>query len=60
MRRRAVLQAAHQRERADAEDYSDDYSDDYMDELERLAELNKQGILTDEEFAAKKKQLLGL
>ena len=32
----------------------------YLDELERLAELNKQGILTDEEFAAKKKQLLGL
>jgi predicted Zn-dependent peptidase len=34
--------------------------DDYMDELERLAELNKQGIITDEEFAAKKKELLGL
>ena len=32
----------------------------YLDELERLAELNKQGILTDEEFAAKKKQLLDL
>jgi hypothetical protein len=35
-------------------------SGDYLDQLERLAELNKQGILTDEEFAAKKKQLLGL
>ncbi len=34
--------------------------DDYMDQLERLAELNKQGIITDEEFAAKKKQLLDL
>jgi len=32
----------------------------YLDELERLAELNKQGILTDEEYAAKKKQLLDL
>ncbi len=32
----------------------------YLDELERLADLNNQGILTDEEFAAKKKQLLGL
>lgn len=32
----------------------------YLDELERLAELHKQGILTDDEFAAKKKQLLGL
>ena len=33
---------------------------DYMDELERLAELNQKGIITDEEFAAKKKELLGL
>ena len=38
----------------------DDAQSSYMDELERLAELNKQGILTDEEFAAKKKQLLDL
>jgi hypothetical protein len=30
----------------------------YLDELERLGELHKQGILTDEEFATKKKQLL--
>jgi hypothetical protein len=33
---------------------------DYMKELERLADLRDRGILTDEEFAAKKKQLLGL
>lgn len=33
---------------------------DYTAELEKLAALKKQGILTDEEFAAKKKQLLGL
>jgi hypothetical protein len=33
---------------------------DYVDELERLAGLNKQGIITDEEFAAMKKELLGL
>jgi hypothetical protein len=32
----------------------------YLQELERLAELRDRGILTDEEFAAKKKQLLGL
>ncbi len=32
----------------------------YLDELERLGELHKQGILTDEEFTAKKKELLGL
>jgi hypothetical protein len=30
------------------------------DEIVRLADLHRQGILTDEEFAAKKKQLLGL
>jgi len=32
----------------------------YLQELERLADLRDRGILTDEEFAAKKKQLLGL
>jgi Short C-terminal domain len=33
---------------------------DYMAELEQLAQLKNQGILTEEEFQAKKKQLLGL
>ena len=33
---------------------------DYMAELERLGQLKTQGIITEEEFAAKKKQLLGL
>ena len=32
----------------------------YLDELEKLAQLRDQGILTDEEFEAKKKELLGL
>jgi NACalpha-BTF3-like transcription factor len=32
----------------------------YVDELERLAGLRDQGIITDEDFEAKKKQLLGL
>lgn len=32
----------------------------YLDELERLGKLRDQGILTDEEFEAKKKSLLGL
>jgi hypothetical protein len=32
----------------------------YMDELQQLAKLHEQGILTDEEFAAKKAQILGL
>jgi len=34
--------------------------DSYLDDLERLAGLRDRGILTDEEFQAKKKQLLGL
>ena len=32
----------------------------YLDELERLAGLRDKGIVSDEEFEAKKKQLLGL
>lgn len=34
--------------------------DDPMSQLAKVAELHKAGILTDEEFAAKKKQLLGI
>jgi hypothetical protein len=33
---------------------------DYMAELEQLAQLKAQGILSDEEFEAKKKQILGI
>jgi hypothetical protein len=33
---------------------------DYMAELEKLAQLKSQGIITEEEFQAKKKQLLGI
>jgi len=32
----------------------------YLDELERLSDLHDEGIITDEEFEAKKKQLLVL
>jgi hypothetical protein len=39
-------------EKADAED------EDYIAELERLADLHEKGIITDEEFETKKKQLL--
>jgi hypothetical protein len=31
-----------------------------VDELRQLAELKSQGILTEEEFAAKKRQILGI
>ncbi len=37
-----------------------DNSNDSIDQLKKLAELKEQGIVTDEEFAAKKKQLLGI
>jgi hypothetical protein len=33
---------------------------DYAAELEQLAQLKAQGIITDEEFEAKKKQILGI
>jgi Short C-terminal domain len=33
---------------------------DYTAELEQLAQLKNQGILTEEEFEAKKKQILGI
>lgn len=33
---------------------------DYIEELRKLAELKEMGIVTEEEFEAKKKQLLGL
>ena len=34
--------------------------DSYLDELERLADLRDRGIISDEDFEAKKRQLLGL
>ena len=33
---------------------------EYVGELEQLAELREQGILSEEEFEAKKKQILGI
>ena len=33
---------------------------DYAAELEQLAQLKNQGILSEEEFEAKKKQILGI
>jgi hypothetical protein len=32
----------------------------YVGELERLAQLREQGIISEEEFEAKKKQILGI
>lgn len=43
------------------ENSKDNYSSsNYLDELERLANLKDRGIITEEEFNAKKKQILGL
>jgi len=33
---------------------------DYTQQLQELAQLKEQGILTEEEFQAKKKQILGI
>jgi len=33
---------------------------EYVAELERLAQLRDQGIITNEDFEAKKKQILGI
>jgi Short C-terminal domain len=33
---------------------------EYVGEIERLSQLRDQGILSDEEFEAKKKQILGI
>ena len=35
-------------------------ADDDVTELQQIADLHAQGILTDEEFAAKKAQILGI
>ena len=35
-------------------------SPDYTEELERLAKLRDDGVITSEDFEAKKKQLLGI
>jgi len=39
---------------------SGDLTDEQVNELERVAKLKEEGILTDEEFAAEKKKILGL
>lgn len=47
-------------EEMDYVDEQDPEEEDYITELERLADLHEKGILTDEEFEAKKSELLGL
>lgn len=39
---------------------SEDEEPDYLDQLERLSHLKDDGVITEEEFEAKKRELLGL
>ena len=65
-RRRSAFQSGqgtHQDFQPREEEPEQQYSSqepDYTSELKNLAHLNEQGILTDEEYSAKKKQLLGI
>jgi membrane protease subunit (stomatin/prohibitin family) len=58
-RRQANKWAAQEAEQQPAEAPQASASDPYA-ELEKLAGLKDQGVITQEEFDAKKKQLLGL
>jgi hypothetical protein len=65
MRRRQQQQAmqqqqAVQQEQAAAAPAPEADEPSYIDELQELAKLRDQGVLTDEEFEAKKKQILGI
>ena len=42
------------------DEYEDEPPPDYLEQLEKLGELKEKGIISEEEFEAKKKQLLGL
>ena len=35
-------------------------AEDYIEELEQLAKLHEQGVIDDQEFEAKKEQILGI
>ncbi len=58
MRRRAA-RAAAQRDRARDQSRPPAAAVDPLEQIKELAELREQGILTEEEFAAEKKRLLG-
>ena len=49
-------------EQADEQPYEEEAAPEpsYIAELEKLADLKAKGVLTEDEFAAKKQQLLGL
>jgi hypothetical protein len=45
---------------AQAEPAGQDYQDEMVTQLQQLSKLKDQGIITQDEFEAKKKQLLGI
>ena len=56
----AAQQAAAQQAAASPPPPAAPVAPDSVDELERLAQLKAQGVLSDEEFTAAKAKLLGL
>ena len=55
-----AAQDAQQAQQYAEQQYAAPAEPDYMAELEQLAQLRDQGIITPEEFAAKKQQILGV
>jgi hypothetical protein len=58
--RRAMEQQAAYQQQAAYEPQAMPAEPDYSAELAKLAQLKAQGIITEEEFQAKKKQILGI
>ena len=56
----AAVEQARQEGAAQTQQPAAPPAKDTTAELQKLADLHKQGVLTDEEFAAMKKKLLGL
>lgn len=60
-RRQAQRWAAEEQQQMPAQEQAPVQAEDnQIQQLEKLGQLRDQGILTDEEFAAKKKQILGI
>ena len=56
----AAVEQAKQEGAAQAQQQAAPPAKDTTAELQKLADLHKSGVLTDEEFAAMKKKLIGL
>jgi hypothetical protein len=60
-RRQQNRWAAEEQPQQEAQAYAPQAAEpDYASELEQLAQLKTQGIITEDEFEAKKKQILGI